>query len=296
MPRVFLIVNPAAARHDQLFLRAIRRYLTTAGWEVELAGTARAGDARILAKHGVEQNADVIAVYGGDGTLMQAVPSIVGTDVPIALIPGGTGNLVAGNLRIPRDPMEAAKVVTHGTPRSIDLGRVQIADRTRYFAVACSAGLTARVMASVSGEAKRAFGIGAYMAEIYHALQELRGDQFRVTIDGDVIEMEAIALLVANCGEMVPPFLKIGHDIKFDDGWLDVVFLHAEGVLQGVEVLTRLILNRIESPLIRFARGRHITVESEPVRAVELDGEPEGGETPFTVDVAPLAVQIMVPR
>ena len=295
MARVLLLVNPAAARHDQLMLRAIRRYLSTSGWHVELAETREEGDAQALAQQGIETGVDVVAVYGGDGTLMQTVPSIVGTSTPVALIPGGTGNLVAGNLRIPRDPMEAAKVITHGAPRPIDLGRLRLADRERYFAVACGAGLDAEVMASTTAEAKRAFGIGAYAARIYQGLQELKGDHYRVTVDGKVIEMAAVTVIVANCGEIVPPFLRLGHGITFDDGLLDVVLLHADGVLQGVGVLSRLLLGLTDSPAIQFARGEHIVVESDPIRQVELDGEPAGGDTPFTAVIAPQAIEIMVP-
>ena len=295
MARVLLLVNPAAARHDQLFLRAIRRYLTTSGWHVELVETRKEGDAQVLAKQGVETGADVVAVYGGDGTLMQTVPAIVGTGTPVALIPGGTGNLVAGNLRIPRDPMEAAKVITHGTQRLFDLGRLQLADRERYFAVACGAGLDAEVMASTTAAAKRAFGIGAYAARIYQGLQELKRDHYRVTVDGEVIEMDAVTAIVANCGEFVPPFLKLGHGITFDDGMLDVVLLHADGVLHGVGVLSRLLLGLTDSPAMRFARGEHIVVESEPIRQVELDGEPAGGDTPFAASIVPNAIEIMVP-
>ena len=103
MARVLLLVNPAAARHDQLMLRAIRRYLSTSGWHVELAETREEGDAQALAQQGIETGVDVVAVYGGDGTLMQTVRSIVRTSMLVSLIPGGTGNPVARILRIPRD-------------------------------------------------------------------------------------------------------------------------------------------------------------------------------------------------
>ncbi len=295
MARVLLIFNPAAARHDALLLRAISRYLATMGWEVDLAGTTKSGDAQKLAVAGIADGVDVVAVYGGDGTLMQAVPPLVGSGTPVAVIPGGTGNLVAGNMRLPRDPLEAARLITNGKPRTIDLGRITIADRIRYFAVACGAGLDAEVMAATTSESKRAFGMGAYAAQIYESLKALQGDRYRVTIDGERIEQEAVTVIVANCGEMVPPFLKLGHGITFDDGWLDVVFLHADGVLQGVNVLSRLLLGLTDTPLIRFARGRHIVVECEPSRPVELDGETEGGSTPFTVEIAPRALAVMGP-
>ncbi len=296
MSRVLVIFNPAAARADPMQVRAIDRVLRGEGWDVEVAGTSKPGDAKTIAQQGIDDGVDVIAVYGGDGTTMQAVEAIVGTDTPLGLIPGGTGNLLAGNMRLPRDPVEAARVISSGTLRRIDLGRMERPEGARYFAVACGAGLDAEVMAGTSGKAKRMWGMAAYVVRIAHALRNLQGDRYRVTVDGEVTEMEALTVLVANCGEIVPPFLRLRHGITFDDGLLDVVLLHADGVLQGVRVVGRLLAGLTEgTDLIRFARGRHVTVESDPIRPVELDGEP-GGQTPFTVRVVPGAVSILVPH
>src|SRR3970282_191787 len=101
MPRVLLITNPAAARCDPDVVRVVCSVLERAGWEVDVVGTTRPGHAGELAAGAVRDGVDVVAVYGGDGTTMQAVQGVIGTEVPLALIPGGTGNLLAGNLRVP---------------------------------------------------------------------------------------------------------------------------------------------------------------------------------------------------
>src|SRR5687767_15806599 len=111
--------------------------LRGAGWEAEVLATGGPGDARLLAQYGVAEGVDVVAVFGGDGTTMQAAAALVGSDVALGVIPGGTGNLLAGNLRIPPWPARAADVLVRGRSRRLDLGRMSRAGETQYFAVAC---------------------------------------------------------------------------------------------------------------------------------------------------------------
>ena len=105
-------------------------------------------------------------------------------------------------------------------------------------------------------------------------------------------------VLVANCGEVIPPFVKLGAGIRPDDGLLDVVVVRANGFGQSVRAVWDLLrdaptIEGIET-FVGYARGREIRVEAEPVEPVQLDGEP-GGETPFTVNVVPGAIRIMLP-
>ena len=125
-----------------------------------MLATGGPGDARRLAAEGVAQGVDVVAVFGGDGTTMQAAAALVGTDVALGVIPGGTGNLLAGNLRIPSAPARAARRWSAARPRPFDLGRMERADGAHYFAVACGAGYDARVMAGTLSRAQAALGHG----------------------------------------------------------------------------------------------------------------------------------------
>src|SRR3954451_11319570 len=128
--------------------------LRSGGWEVEVLATTGPGHARELAEYGVANKVDIVAVFGGDGTTMQAAAALVGTDVVLGVIPGGTGNLLAGNLRIPASPARAARALVRATPRLFDLGRMERPAGAQYFAVACGAGYDARVMAGTLSEHK----------------------------------------------------------------------------------------------------------------------------------------------
>jgi YegS/Rv2252/BmrU family lipid kinase len=297
LPRALVITNPAAARTAPVAVNAVLSTLRNAGWEAEALATGGPGDARNLAQYGVAEGMDLVAVFGGDGTTMQAAAALVGTDVALGVIPGGTGNLLAGNLRIPSSPARAARALVGAHPRLFDLGRMDRPAGTQYFAVACGAGYDARVMAGTLSEHKRRWGMAAYVATTLRLMSELRSTIHSITIDGAEYEANAAMVLVANCGEVIPPFIKLGPGITPDDGLLDVIVVRADSFPQSLRAVWDLLRLSPGAGLdthVGHARGRVVTVETEPVQPVQLDGEP-GGFTPFTASVIPGAIRIMVP-
>ncbi len=296
MTRALLITNPAAARTDAHAVGAICDTLRGGGWAVEVWATTGPGDARRFAREGRDRGFDVLVCYGGDGTAMQVAAGMVGSGIPLGLVPGGTGNLLAGNLRLPRRPAEAARAILRGRATAIDLGAVERADGTHYFAVCCGTGFDARLMAQTGGAAKRRWKMGAYVARALTALPDVTSVAHRVTVDGMSHELPAAMVLVANCGELVPPFLRLREDIVPDDGWLDVVVLRAEGVLASVGAFLELVRGRANGlGRVWFARGRRVGVEvvggaSQPV---QLDGE-VSGDTPFEACLLPGALSVIV--
>ena len=297
MARALLIANPVAARTDEATRRRVARVLERAGWRTDIAVTRTRGDARELAAQGVRGDVDVVAVFGGDGTTMQAAASLVGTQVPLALIPGGTGNLLAGNLRIPSDPLRAARVILTGRRRVIDLGRVERSDGVHYFGVACGAGIDARVMGETATVDKRRWGMGAYMATTLRVLPDLRSTACTVTVDGRPLETPAAMVLVMNCGEIIPPLLRVRREISPEDGLLDLIAIAADSPWQGIRGLMRVLLNTAgdirETPYVRYARGSRFTVEAAAPLPVQCDGDPAGA-TPFTAEVVPRALTVMI--
>jgi len=296
--RALLITNPAAARTQPRAVEAVMRTLRSAGWSAEVLATGGPGDARRLAEYGVAEQMDVVAVFGGDGTTMQAAAALVGTEVGLGVIPGGTGNLLAGNLRIPASPERAARALVAGRPRPFDLGRMERPDGHHYFAVACGAGYDARVMAGTLSEHKRRWGMAAYVATTLRLIGEIRSAAHVITIDGVEYDANAAMVLVANCGEVIPPLVRLRAGIRPDDGLLDVVVMRANSFGQSVRAVWELLREPAdaggEDTYVGYASGREIRVESEPAQPVQLDGE-AGGVTPFTATVVPGAIRIMVP-
>lgn len=296
MARILVITNPAAARTHPKTVRQVRDVLRQGGWQVEVVATGGSGDARRLASEAVTAGLDAVAVFGGDGTTMQAASSLVGSDVALGLIPGGTGNLLAGNLRIPYSAVRAAEILVRGLSRRLDLGRLDTSGDHHYFAVACGAGFDAQIMAETSSAMKQRWGVGAYIATSLRLVSELRNQRYHIVVDGVDYDANAAVLLVANCAEVLPPILRFGDGVRPDDGMLDVVVLRADSFAAGMHAIWH-FLRREGGPASRVGhvRGRKIEVSCEVPVPVEMDGD-LGGMTPFSVSVVPGAIRVMVPE
>lgn len=295
MTRALVIANPVAARIDPGALRAVVDVLQTGGWHADTLATHGPGDARRFAEEAVTAGYDVLVSYGGDGTAMQIAAALAGTGIPIGLIPGGTGNLLAGNLRLPRRPDAAARAIVRGRPRAVDLGAVERDDGTHYFAVACGAGFDAELMATTAAAAKQRWKMAAYVGRALTTLPTVTSVAHRVVVDGQAHEVPAAMVLVANCAELMPPFLRLGRAVEPDDGWFDVIALRADGVAGSVVAFMD-VLRGIESGSARMwtARGRVVEIETlePPRRPVQVDGD-AAGETPVTARLLPHALLVM---
>lgn len=298
MTRALIITNPAAARTDARTMQSVMDTLRRGGWQVELRATGGPGDARRFAADGVAAGVDVVGVFGGDGTTMQAAAALVGSRTSLGILPGGTGNLLAGNLRIPANPVKAARMMLEGRAVPLDLGRMDRADGPHYFAVACGAGYDARVMAETSTADKHRWRFAAYVATVFRLLPDLRNLDHYITVDGVEFEASASLVIVANCGEVIPPFVRLRSGIAPDDGLLDIIVLRADSLVSSVRAVWELLREHGSAApgtgRIGYARGRVVTVESHPAQPVQLDGEAHG-KTPFTATIVAGAITVIAP-
>jgi len=296
MKKIFLISNPAAARASERSSQAIVEVLEKAGCDLTVMKTSGPGDAVELCREAIREGADVVATFGGDGTVMEALEGLVDADIPLAVIPGGTANLLAGNLSIPNNPGKAARVIVEGRPRTIDIGRLETDEVTKYFAVGAGAGYDAELMSGTSGEAKRRWGRAAYVSYVMRTAPSIRPIPFRVTIDGSCSELDAASVLVANCREIMPGILSLGHEVALDDGHFDTFILKAHGLLESAALVMQLMRQKVrETDQVRRLRGREVRVECDTPQPVECDGDVVG-TTPFTATIIPGGRTVMVPR
>jgi YegS/Rv2252/BmrU family lipid kinase len=295
--RTLLIINPVAARTNDRTPTRVQHALTRAGWQVELATTTNPHDARAFTRQAVGDGFDMVAVFGGDGTTMQAASELIGTGIPLGLIPGGTGNLLAGNLRIPRKPLQAARVLVGGRRRVIDVGRMEVGGVVHYFGVSCGAGADALVMGETQTHHKRRWGIGAYLATTARLLPQFRNTECTITVDGEPLHTQAVLLLILNCGEMIPPLIRVRPEISPEDGLLDLLAVSADTPWQGMRGLVRAVVDGYRKqvsgvPYVRYARGTSFKVETSTPMPAQFDGDPVG-TTPFTAQVVPRALTVI---
>ena len=300
MTEALLITNPFAARAHGKTASAIRDILQAGGWKVHVRSVAGPGDARRIAEQSRGDGFDVFVSHGGDGTAMQIAAGLVGTNITLGLVPGGTGNVLASNLRLPRTAAGAARALLRAERHRIDLGAVDQADGQHYFAVVAGTGFDAQLMADTGLQAKRRWKFGAYVARAVFTLASVRSVTHRVVVDGVPHEVRAAMLLVLNCGKLPPGFMKLRNIIHPDDGWLDVVAMDADGAFQGASALIELLLGNGGTAgglgrRVWWARGRTIRVDvpAGAERLVQLDGEVTG-TTPFEVRLIPHALSVFV--
>jgi diacylglycerol kinase family enzyme len=121
------------------------------------------------------------------------------------------------------------------------------------------------------------------------------GVKYRIAVDGAKFEVDAASVIVANCGEIIPPFLRLRPGILPDDGLLDVVVLNATGMIESAVVLWQLATGQTgDNGRVKHIRGQRVSVESDMPRPVELDGEP-AGMTPFTAEVIKGGISVILP-
>ena len=252
---------------------------------------------RRAASHAARSGVDVVVCVGGDGTVVQVATALTGTDVALAVIPTGTGNLLAGNLGIPTGRDKAARIAMTGRRRRIDVGEITVDGKRRSFTVACGIGFDASVMGRTDSEQKGRWGKLAYVANALREAGTIRNIPYELTVDGVHSTTEAAQVIVANLGRL-PPGLKV-RGVRPDDGHLDLLVIRATGplsaLLAGWEALRNSEPGDDRDGHATRTRAHQLHIESEPRRPVDIDGSVIG-RTPIDVSIRPAALIVMVPR
>jgi YegS/Rv2252/BmrU family lipid kinase len=295
---VFVIINPASGQ-ERPMLGIMNRVFSAGGinWDVGL--TKGPGDALRMAREAMLAGADVVAVYGGDGTVNEVASGLSGSDVPMAILPGGTANVMSVELGIPGDLEQALTLLCNDAHqvRTIDMGRVHGTPANgsgaseQMFLLRLSVGYFARMTEGTARESKNRMGVLAYAFSALSALPQAEMVHFQIEIDGEVVESDGVTCVIANSGAMGMPGLTFSRQVSIDDGLLDVVVMRNADLLEVAKVLGN-ALSGVEN--LPHWQGRHITLHAEPAQPIECDGEMIE-PTPVTVSVVPQALRVIVP-
>jgi diacylglycerol kinase (ATP) len=293
LKRALLIANPAS-RSGARLVDAACRAITDGGASCDVVLTERAGHAREISQlRG--RDYDIVFALGGDGTVMEIAGALAGSSIPIGVLPGGTGNLLARALGISRNIQKAVKALMEGEVKQIDLG-VVLGQR---FAVAAGVGIDAAMVAETPAWMKRRLGVLSYtIIATKAALRAVLFRQFflaRVDVDGEIIERQAAAVLFANFGSILEERLTFGPDIAIDDGLLDCCIFSPSNLWDAVRIMWR-VTRRDFRPdrALLYRKGRRFRLETVPVLPLQADGELLG-VTPVDITVEPLAAHLLIP-
>ena len=281
-----VIINPASGK-AQPVLHTVNEtfHAHKLSWVGQI--TYQFGDATLFAQQAVADGADMVVVYGGDGTVLEVANGVMGSDVPIGILPGGTGNAVATELGISRKIEEAAELLcTSKNRRAVDIAQVD----DHYYLLRAYTGVTKDQAAS--RDLKDKYHLMAYPMEVVKVLEHSPHAQYTVTIDGKKTEVAAMTCFVNNIDNTGGFDIDIG-DITPDDGLVDVMIVSKNH--KSLHELTHYVLHHTDTKTHAYhGQGKVVTVEADPPQTVWLDGE-FYRNTPVTIKVHPGAIKIIVP-
>ena len=290
--RLMVIHNPHASgggyRRDlPLILDALRGL----GYEVEERETEAVGHATALSREAAGEGFNVVCAIGGDGTVNEVLNGLVGSDVPLAIIPTGTVNVLAMELGIPLDPPDAVRLLEAGNITSIDLGLAN----DRYFGLMAGVGMDAAVVASPHPTMKRAFKEAAFALQgVAHVIGS---NDPRLRVVAEERTVEGYFVVFGNSPNYAGAF-GITPLADMRDGLLDVCVLKDKSFFSTATFWSAALLSaHMKHPKVEYFRTEHATVtcldESREV-PVQVDGE-AAGRLPLSCGIVPRALLVVVP-
>lgn len=308
-PTLTLVVNPSAGhgRAKKLLPKVCTELLTgLPGANLRVYQTASYDEARLRTISAVERarpssdgsRADVLIVMGGDGMMHLGINACAETDIPLGLIPAGTGNDFCKGVGAPTHPSAAVRAIVTGHSRRIDLmlarGHLASGALRRWVGSVVSTGYDARVNERTN--AMRALGLGS-LTYAYAALAELAAFEpvrYRMVIDGRPRSQVAMFVAVANAG-VFGGGMRICPHADLTDGLLDVTIVHPVSRATLLRLLPAMYSGRFtHDPAVELLRAREVRVDGDGLMGM-ADGE-RLGPPPLDLSSVPSALTVFVPR
>jgi diacylglycerol kinase family enzyme len=264
-------------------------------------------------RRALAEGATLVCALGGDGTVRAVAQELVGTGVPLGLLPGGTGNLLARNVDAPvKDLTEAVRVALTGRQRTIDVGWLMTGAAAEgsgvptrpddpanadihLFTVMAGVGFDAVMMDDAPESIKGAIGWAAYVVS---GAKHLRDEPFEatLTLDGRTDHQGPTrSLVVGNCGTLQGG-IRLLPDAVLDDGVLDSAVLTPDGLAQWTALAGRVVAGKHEDgPSIARATARAVEVTVDPPQEVEADGDVLGSHSRLRLVIQPGGLVVVVP-
>jgi YegS/Rv2252/BmrU family lipid kinase len=286
--KIHVIINPAAGK-DEPILNTINKVFHNYEIDWQVSITKKFGDATKLAKQAIASGVDLVAGYGGDGTQMEIASAVMGSNTPMAILPGGTGNAMSFELQIPRKLEQAAELICQSSNiRKIDVARIE----DQHFMLRAYSGI--EESEKTSRENKDRYGNLAYIVDTLHTLENPPHAHYRLNIDGEQFEEDGLTCLILNAGSLGGVDLHATKRVDVSDGLLDVFIVNKNP--SSIQTLTSYLLDVGKAQAgVHHWQGKEIKVEADPPQTSWIDGE-LFGPTPYSITAIHQGVSIVVPE
>ncbi len=296
--KIVLIYNPQAQSGKSVkHIPEIINFFQKKGVLIDTIETSCPGDATVQAKK-VKDDYDIVVAGGGDGTINEVINGIVnckkgGKRAKLGIIPLGTENVLAHELGLPEDPLEACKHIVKGKTTQVDLGVAYSGKQERHFILTAGIGFDAHVANTTQSADplfKKLLGSGAYVLTALKELFKYKPHKMKITLDG--ITYPTSFVIVGNVkwygkNNIITP------EAHINDGLLDVCVIQSDDILNFVKFLFGLLVSKhdfFEDVIIK--KAKKIRVESTKPVLAHVDCETLG-KTPIDIEVCPDALEIV---
>ena len=317
-PKAALVYNPTKVDADSL-RATVARLSEAAGWSEPLFYETTVSDlGDDVTRQALEAGADAVLVAGGDGTVRAVSEAMSGSGVPLTIVPSGTGNLLARNLRLPLDNGDAMiRATFDGDRLPMDIGwaglrRSDGSTAEHAFVVMGGIGLDAAMIANTNPQLKKTVGWVAYVDGAARSLATATPFRVMYQLSGSRLHSARVqSVLFANCGSL-PAGLELIPGASLADGALDIVIFQPKGplgwmlvwrrvawdnsVLRRFRAGRRVLALRTKDNAVRYSRGTGIEIATTDAKPVQLDGDEFGEAVHVRTRVDHGALVVMVPK
>jgi diacylglycerol kinase (ATP) len=293
--RCAVIYNPTKV--SDKFHARVEEGLQRNGWSNTLwLETAAEDPGRAMTQQAVAEQVDLVIGAGGDGTIRYVADGLAHTGIPMGLVPAGTGNLLARNLNLPLEEVEAIEVALGGRVRLIDLVRITVDDRApEHFAVMAGIGIDAMIMDETNEDLKDKVGSAAYFVAAAKALGRLPV-RLKVQLDNNrPVRRHAMLCVIGNVGTLRGNLTLIP-GASPEDGLLDLYIASPRRFGHWVKVALRLITRRAKKDdQVDQHMGKTVRIMIDGKDNYQLDGDVVGESTTLFAEIQPDALAMCVP-
>ncbi len=292
MARAIVMYNPAArGAPDPGLFGAITHCVELGGFTVETARSRSRGDLTRIAAQAVADGAERVVVCGGDGSIREAASGLAGTDVPLAVVPLGTANILAREMDLPRSPLACAGIAGGGTEARIGLGRL---NGSEVFTFCASCGPDSLAVSDIDLKMKRQTGAWAYL---YAGLRGMlsRPAPRLVVESADGRRIPGSQVFVLRATRYGAGFIRLTTHVGLRSPAFRVLVIRPPLALRMPHLLAGLIRGEIDGKRgVESFDGTEVRILSEEPMPIQVDGD-RGGMTPGSLVFEPHALSLVFP-
>jgi diacylglycerol kinase family enzyme len=299
--RVAVIFNPKGGSARAGVIDRLKAALASRGLDLVQYTTSPApGSARDLARQASSEGVDLVIACGGDGTVCQVAEGLMGAATPMAVLPGGTGNLFARAFYSTPDAEKLVELVAMGQPQALDMMRLKYrgldgSDHEQLYLVAVGLGKISDAISGATPEMKRRFGKLTYVVRVLAACFSPKPVTYTVSADDSNVSVTAQASAVFALNAVPPSMATLSRACNASDGLIDLVALKATGFFSLLAFTVRLALGRPDlSPHYLRMRTSKLRIETDRPVCPNIDGDPGHKTQSMEISTLPRAVRVIV--